>query len=249
MKKVIVVSDWANDSLYFQSFCSALSGHVGTPAQLRVYANPVSDSDLHSAFILRQTCYFEREFGIPHETVILQDLNVTHNFDSIVVLRLRSGIIVLSTNIGNSLSLVKQDIEVMMNYSEIEHATFPSPFVMLGKTISHFVDYKEEDLELDEVPTHTIPETQKQFVGHVDYAGNIILSLTHEDLKGRYEFTEEIPILAGQTKVRATYLSRFRQSEKPLLLESTFGPPHNRYLMICGLNQHNILPADPVAVG
>ncbi|MCA9372384.1 hypothetical protein KC726_05865 [Candidatus Woesebacteria bacterium] len=249
MKKLIVIADWAKDPVYLQSLRTIVEGFIENPQRIRLESVPVTSSSRHAAFVLQHISQQEEELGVPLETIILQDISITHDFDSLYVLRLKSGLMILSTNIEYSLSMVKQNVDVIQQYSNIEQKQFTSPLALLGRAASLFLDYKEDDLELDEAHTGLIQEVQNHFVGHIDSFGNIITTLTHEDLRGKYSFSDEVTFHIGSTKtISAQYLKEYRESESPILIESLFGLPHSRYLMVVGDFIHKIHPGDTLSI-
>ena len=213
MKKLIVVSDWASDSLSCQEFRSAVEGFLESEVYPHISFVASTPSTIHTAFLIQQLVETETRYGRPQETIIFQNTdprlnNIENNFSQnpggeFLVLRLTNGIYVCGPNSGYDFSLIKKEIDKLFIYqiSSTESQFRSRDFY--SRICAHLMEEMEDQLELEEVQTNIIPELQGFYIGHIDNFGNIKTTAPLSVLKGKYEWGEEIEIIINNIKKRA----------------------------------------------
>jgi len=204
MKKLIVIADWAADSLNRQEFRSATEGFLKNPdgkAQINfVNATP---STIHTSFLLNQIVETEERFGRPQETVIFENTDprlqtkegvANAKGAEFVIVRLKSGIYVCGPNAGYDFSMVKERIEETFFYPNLNQGSQFRSRDLYSRVCSHLMDGMEDEMELEETNNNIIPELRGNYVGHIDNHGNIKTTISKEQFKGKYEMGETVKI-------------------------------------------------------
>jgi len=73
MKKLIVISDWVDDSLTCAEFSSAVLGFLSESKNAQITFVASTPSTIHTAFLVNQLVEIEERLGHPLETVIFQN--------------------------------------------------------------------------------------------------------------------------------------------------------------------------------
>jgi len=216
MKKLIVVADWAGDSLTSQEVRTAVEGFAKKPTDVRisfVYSTP---STINTSFILSQLVKTEERFGRPGETIFFQNTDPRiQTKESIeqaqgaefIILRLKSGIYVCGPNAGYDFSLLKPSVEYVYRYPELDKGSQFRSRDFYSRICAHLMDEMEDELDLEEQPSNCIPELRGFFIGHIDNYGNIKTTITHEEMKGKHELGETVQIEINEIKKQAIYVS------------------------------------------
>src|SRR5439155_326944 len=74
-----------------------------------------------------------------------------------------------------------------------------------ARVCAHLMDAMEDDLELEEISLASIPSLQGYHIGHIDLFGNIKTTITVEDLKGKYEYGDEVDLKINAVQKKAVY--------------------------------------------
>lgn len=210
MKKLIVIADWAKDSLTCQEVRTAVEGFINTNAPTTISFVSCAPSTINTSFILSQLVETEERYGRPHQTVIFQNTDPRlHSEEGLkradgaqpLILRLASGIFVCGPNAGYDFSLVKAKIEEAYVYRGVnEEGQFHSRD-LYARVSAHLMNEMEDEMELEETPTSDIPELRGYHIGHIDNFGNIKTTIPLQGVKGKCEFGEMISIkINGITK-------------------------------------------------
>lgn len=216
MKKLIVVADWAHDSLTNQEFQTALEGFAKDPREIRATYVASTPSTLHTSFILQQLVLTEERYGRPLETVFFQNtdprIQTKEGVEKskgaeFVVILLKSGIYLCGPNAGYDFSLLKNQIEYVYRYPNLDKGSQFRSRDLYSRVSAHLMDGMEDELDLEEEPSNCIPELRGYFVGHIDNYGNIKSTITHEDLKGKVALGEQIEVTINEVTKKATYVS------------------------------------------
>ncbi len=216
MKKLIVVADWALDSLTCQEFKTALQGFAKNAKDVDVSFVSSSPSTLHTSYILEQLIRTEERYGIPNETVIFQNTDPRIQTKEgvkqakgaeFIVIRLKSGIFLCGPNAGYDFSLLKNKIEYVYGYPGLDRGSQFRSRDLYSRVSAHLMDGLEDEMELEEESSNCIPELRGYFVGHIDNYGNIKTTLTKEDFKGKYELNDTVVITLNHVTKKATYVS------------------------------------------
>ncbi len=203
MKKLIVVADWASDSLTCQEIRSAVGGYAtDTALPLDISFVSSTPSTIHTAYLLAQIVEIEERFGRPSNTVIFQ--NTDPRLQSLtkveeakgaefVVARLQSGIYVCGPNAGYDFSLIRDRVQQLYRYPDLDKGSQFRSRDLYSRVSAHLMDNRQDDLSLEEMNLD-IPELQGHYIGHIDNYGNLKTTLTVEDLKGKVAMGEKITL-------------------------------------------------------
>lgn len=216
MKKLIVVADWAHDSLTNQEVLTAVEGFSKNRADVRVTFVASTPSTLHTSFILQQLIRTEERYGNPGETVFFQNTDpriqtkegVEHAQGAeFIVIKLKSGIFLCGPNAGYDFSLLKPSIEYVYRYDGLDKGSQFRSRDLYSRVSAHLMDEMQDELDLEEQSSNCIPELRGYFVGHIDNYGNVKTTITHSDFKGKYGLGEKVEITLNEVKKTATYVS------------------------------------------
>lgn len=234
MKKLIVVADWANDSLYASEYKSAVAGYVDSQNTLDISLVNSTNSSISASFLLSQAALTEQRLGEPHNTVIHIGTEPRNTTDPFLVIKLTSGIYVCGINNEYTFTLIKDSIEKAFGYRvEAAASGFMSRDVY-SRVIAHLLQSLEHDLDLEEIHTNTIPQLQETYIGHIDVFGNMITTVKHEDISAKYSEGDEIEAKIGSEIKKAVYKKNIWSGENGQLIigPSSFGPLDNPYVSI-----------------
>lgn len=243
MKKLIVVADWAHDSLTNQEVQTAVEGFVKDSSQVRISFVSSTPSTLHTSYILQQLVRTEERYGKPLETVFFQNtdprIQAKEGVEQakgaeFIVVRLKSGIYLCGPNAGYDFSLLKPSIEYVYRYPGLDKGSQFRSRDLYSRVSAHLMDEMEDELDLEEQPSNCIPELRGYFVGHIDNYGNIKTTITHADMKGKTELGETVEITLNDVTKKATYVSNlFGGSPGELVIyPGSSGDPSNPYMEI-----------------
>lgn len=216
MKKLIVVADWASDSLTVQEFQSAVMGFLKENRGVSVSYVSSTPSTIHTAFLLQQITQTEERYGNPLQTVIFQNTDPRIQTNEgvekakgaeLLIVRLKSGLFLFGPNAGYNLSLVRSKIEHLYTYPGLDKGSQFRSRDLYSRVASHLMNEEEDELELEEVRANIIPGLQEYYVGHIDNYGNIKTTITHEFMKGKYEYGDTVVIRLHNLTKKATYVT------------------------------------------
>jgi hypothetical protein len=243
MKKLIVVADWAHDSLTNQEVQTAVEGYSKNPTEVRITFVSSSPSTIHTSYLLQQLIRTEERYGRPGETVFFQNtdpriqtkegVEKAKGAEFIVIL-LKSGIYLCGPNAGYNFSLLKSQIEYVYRYPNLDKGSQFRSRDLYARVSAHLMDGMEDELELEEQSFNTIPELRGFSVGHIDNYGNIKTTITHAELKGKYELGEQVSVTLNGVKKSAKYVSNlFGGTPSELVIyPGSSGDPTNPYMEI-----------------
>lgn len=215
MKKLIVIADWAADSLNCQEVKTAVEGFLKKSGGANISFVASTPSTLHTGFLLQQLCLTEEKYGDPNQAVIFQNTDPRIQTDEgvreakgaeFVVVKLKSGIYLCGPNAGYDFSLVRNQVEIIFTYPGLDKGTQFRSRDLYSRVCAHLMDEMEDELELEEELANIIPGLQDFYVGHIDNHGNIKSTITHEDLKGKYEYGSSIEIVLNEVTKKAKYV-------------------------------------------
>ncbi|MCX6730574.1 MAG: SAM-dependent chlorinase/fluorinase [Candidatus Roizmanbacteria bacterium] len=243
MKKLIVVADWAHDSLTNQEVRTAIEGFSKNPNELHISFVSSTPSTLHTSYLLQQLVRTEERYGRPGETVFFQNTDPRVQTKEgveqakgaeFIVIRLKSGIYLCGPNAGYDFSLLKPSIEYVYRYPGLDKGSQFRSRDLYSRISAHLIDEMEDELDLEEQPSNCIPELRGYFVGHVDNYGNIKTTITHEDLKGKVAIGEKVEIEINDVKKSALYVNNlFGGTPGELVIyPGSSGDPSNPYIEV-----------------
>lgn len=216
MKKLIVVADWADgDSLENQEVKSAIEGFLNDPAGINMNFVFSTPSTIHTAFLVAQIVQSEERYGHPLNTVLFQNTDPriqTHEAvrkakgANFIIIRLKSGMYVCGPNSGYDFSMLKNKIEEVFTYENMDRGSQFRSRDLYAKICAYLMDSMEDELDLDESSDSIIPTLQGFYIGHIDDYGNIKTTIKHSDLKGKYEYGESVEININKVTKKAKYV-------------------------------------------
>lgn len=216
MKKLIVLADWASDSLTYQEARSAIEGHLKDPTGVNITFVESTPSTVHTAYLKAQIVETEERYGRPHETVIYQNtdpriqtkeaVEAAKGADFIVV-RLASGMFICGPNAGYNYSLLGDKIEKVYIFRGLDKGSQFRSRDLFPKVGAYLMDGMEDELDLEEVPNNIIPALDGYYAAHIDNYGNIKTSITAEDFKGKYEFGDTVKVKLNGVEKDAEYVT------------------------------------------
>ena len=243
MKKLIILSDWAHDSLTIQEVRSAVEGFLKDPIGVNISAVASTPSTIHTAFLKDQIVRTEEKYGRPLETVIFQNtdpriqtkegVEEAKGSDFIVV-RLKSGIYICGPNAGYNFSIIRNKIDEVYVYAGLDRGSQFRSRDLYSRVCAHLMDTMEDELDLEETHINIIPELKGHYIGHIDNFGNIKTTLTVEDLKGKVEHGDEIEVTINTVKKKVLYVNNMfgAQPGKLVIYPGSSGQKDNPYLEI-----------------
>lgn len=217
MKKLIVVADWASDSLTCQEFRSSAEGFIkNSEKNVNIHFISSTPSTIHTSFLVNQAVLTEERFGRPLSTIVFQNtdprIQTTEGVDKakgaeFIVVRLKSGLYVYGPNSGYVYSLIKSEIDEVFIYKNLDKGSQFRSRDLYSRVSAHLMDEMENEMDLDETHINIIPELSGHYIGHIDNYGNIKTTMKIQELKGRYEFGDEIKIKINNIEKKAKFVS------------------------------------------
>ena len=243
MKKLITVADWAHDALNVQEFMSAVQGFLKDSAHAKLTFVNVTPSTIHTSFVLQQIINTEERYGDPLNTVIFQNtdprIQTTEGVQEakgaeFIIIKLLSGIFVCGPNAGYDFSLIKHKIDKIFHYQGLDKGSQFRSRDLYSRVCAHLMDEMEDEMDLNEERENNIPALTDFHIGHIDNHGNIKTTITHEQLKGKYEIREQIEITLNDVTKKAHYVSNlFGGTPGELVIyPGSSGTPDNPFIEI-----------------
>lgn len=243
MKKLIILADWASDSLTCSEIKISVEGFLKDSQGVNISFVASTPATIHTSFLINQLVEDTERYGRPLETVIFQNTDPRlHSNASIekaagakpVVARLKSGIYLLGPNAGYNFSMIKDRIDELYTYTGVnEKGQFHSRD-LYSKISAYLMDYLEDDLDLEELGPDEIPQLKGYYIGHIDNYGNIKTTIVQEDFKGKYEYGNEVTIKINNNIKKAKYVSNLFGGVpgELVIYPGSSGKKDNRYLEI-----------------
>ena len=243
MKKLIVLADWADDSLTCAEVKIAIEGFLKDSQNAIISFVSSTPSTIHTSFLINQLVLDIEKFGQPLETVIFQNTDPRiHTKESTkraegakpLILKLKSGIYLVGPNAGYNFSMIKSKIDEVYIYQGLnEKGQFHSRD-LYSRISAHLMDYLEDELELEEISVDEIPDFSGFYIGHIDNYGNIKTTITYDDFKGKFEYGDEVIIKINDVKKKAKYVSNLFGGVpgELVIYPGSSGLDNNRFLEI-----------------
>lgn len=216
MKKLVVIADWAADTVNCQEIRTSVEGNLKDPSNPNISFVSSSPSSIHTAFILQQLVEIENRYGRPGDTVMFQNtdprlqtkdgVEEAKGADFIIV-RLQTGMYLCGPNAGYDFSLIKPLIEEVFLYKQLDKGSQFRSRDLYARVCAHLMDGMEDEMELEEVDPGIIPDLKGMYVAHIDSYGNMKTTLTKESLKGKVAIGEQIEITINGVTKKVTYTS------------------------------------------
>lgn len=209
MKKLIVVADWAADSLSCQEIRSTIEGYVQNPLHTSISFVNSEPASIHTAFLIDQVVTTEERYGRPLDTIVFQGSDVVvENLEEgiktrgiLLIIRLKSGLHIIGPNSGFSFALIKPKIDAVFTYPNLPSTGSFRARDVISRVAAHLMDSEQDDLALEETHTHIIPEMQRYYVGHIDSFGNILTTIPESVISENLMYGNELEVtINGVTK-------------------------------------------------
>jgi hypothetical protein len=214
MKKLIMVADWARDSLTCVEVGLAVEGFLKSEEKPAFYFIASTPSTIHTGFLVSQVITTEERYGHPLDSVIFQNtdprLFSKEKLDKAkgsnpLIIKLKSGIYLCGPNAGYDFSFIKNKIEEVFIYQgSNEEGQFHSRD-LYSRIAAHLMEELEDEMEMEETSSNLIPEIDRYYVAHIDNFGNIKTTISKEKFKGKYQYGDEVKIKIGQTENQAKF--------------------------------------------
>lgn len=215
MRKLIIIADWALDSLSCCEVKIAVLGFLTEDNIGHISFITSTSSTIHTSFLIEQTFLTVSRFGLPEETVIFQntDPRINNNFFSsnpwngkLLLLKLKNGLWVFGPNAGYDFSLIKKEITQVFYYPNFEKGGQFRSRDLYARLAAHFIEEKEDELNLEEISLDAIPSLTGYYVAHIDNFGNIKTTIKKSDLKGKIEYKEKLKVKINNIIREVTYV-------------------------------------------
>lgn len=196
MKKLIVISDWSKNNLDTEHFRTSVYGFMQSGAYPQI-SFIAEDNSIAAGYQLSVLINTEHRLGRPQDTVFFVDLPLNGVSPEVAnqpgqgqftILRLASGMYVCGVNSGYVFSLIKSQIQHAFTYSSTDDISQISERESYARILSFYIESIEDELELDEVHTSSIPEIREKMITYADASGHLYTNITLDDLKGKAEF-------------------------------------------------------------
>jgi hypothetical protein len=243
MKRLIVIADWADDTLTCSEVKSAIIGSLVSFKNPDITFISSTPSTIHTGFLIEQTVLTESYFGNPEQLVIFQntdprlhDNNLINNpyMGKLLIIRLVNGIIVFGPNAGYDFSLIRDQIDKVYFYPNYEKGGQFRSRDLYARVAAHLIEEKEEEMDFEELSQNPIPELKGFYIAHIDNFGNIKTTIKKSDFKGKYEFGDKIKVKINGITNQLTYaegLFKYKPNEL-IIYPGSSGKKDDPYLEI-----------------
>lgn len=217
MKKLIVVADWAYDSLTNQEVKTAVEGFLKDPSVTpNISFVGSTPSTIHTSFLIAQLVEVEARYGRPLDTVLFENtdprIQTKNSVEQskgadFIVIKLQNGMYLCGPNAGYDFTMIKDQIEEVFVYKGLDKGSQFRSRDLYSRVSAHLMDGMEDELDLEEVSKDVIPDLDSQYIAHIDNYGNIKTTMTPENLKGKVEIGEEISVKINNVEKKVKYVS------------------------------------------
>lgn len=243
MKKLIVIADWASDSLTCQEFKSAFEGYLKENKNPSISFVSSTPSTVHTGFLVSQVVATEERYGDPQNTVLFQNTDPRiYTEESIdqakgaefIIIRLASNLIVCGPNAGFNFSFLHSKIQKAFTYPGLDKGSQFRSRDLYSRVTAHLTDGMEDELELEEMHINMIPGLSDHYIAHIDNYGNIKTTITHETMKEKFRLGDSINIKINEVTKNVRYVSNlFGGTPGELVIyPGSSGNPKNPFIEI-----------------
>src|SRR3989344_7174194 len=243
VKKLIIVADWASDSLACQEVRSATEGYLKDHNGGIITFIHSTPSTIHTSFLVAQVVAVEERFGKPLETVIFQNtdprLHTDHALKNAegakpLIIRLKSGIYLTGPGAGYNFSLIKDRIDEVYEYAGLNIEGQFHSRDLYARIAAHLMDEMEDEMELEEITSVVIPPLVGHYVAHIDKFGNIKTLIPRSFLKGKFEYGDLVSIAINGVTRKAEYVTNLFGAEpgELVIYSGSSGKISDRFLEI-----------------
>ncbi len=274
MRNLIVIADWAEDSLTCQEITSSVQGFLSTNFLPKITFVASTPSTIHTSYLINQVVETEERLGKPKNTVIFQNTDPRLQAKKgvkkakgaeFILIELKSGIFVCGPNAGYDFSMIKDKIKKIYLLKNFDKGTQFRSRDLYSMVSAKLIEDKSEDLKLIPASLSIIPNIGNEyFIGHIDNYGNIKTTIKLSDLKKKgFKFGKKIEIsIKGITRICEFSTNLFgAHPGKLIIYPGSSGNKSDPYLEISvwrhftedekttGVHEfHNPLPGDTINI-
>src|SRR5687767_655625 len=155
MKKLIVVSDWVDDSLTCQEVKIGVEGRLATDETPNITFVASYPSTIHTAFLIHQICEIEERLGKPEQTVLFQNTDTRLQAKKGVkeskgaeftVIKLKCGMFLCGPNAGFNFSMIKDRVEIVYYLKDHDKGSQFRSRDLYSKVCAHLMEGNEKDI-------------------------------------------------------------------------------------------------------
>lgn len=243
MKKLIVIADWADDSLTCQEIRTAVQGYLREPTKIDISFVSSTPSTIHTGFLVRQVVETEERYGRPLETVLFQntDPRLSSNTSvarskgaDLLIIRLKSGLHILGPNAGYDFSFLREKIDVVFTYPGMNEGSQFRSRDLYSRVSAHLMEALQHEMELEEAHMSLISGIQEYYIGHIDNYGNIKTTIPESTLKEKYSYGDEIKITINDVTQTVKYVDNLFGGDvgQLVIYPGSSGDQHDPYVEI-----------------
>lgn len=243
MRRLIVVADWASDTLSCQEVRSAVEGYLKDHNGGNITFIESTSSTVHTAFLVSQVVEMEERYGKPLDTVIFQNtdprLHSDHGLKNSegakpLIIRLKTGIYLTGPDAGYNFSLIRDRIDEVFEYKGLNIEGQFHSRDLYARIAAHLMDQMEDEMELEEITSTIIPQLVGHYVAHIDNFGNVKTLFPHSYFKGKFEYGDFVSITINGITQKARYVTNLYGGEPGELVvyPGSSGKFADRYLEI-----------------
>ncbi len=232
MKRLIVVTNRPQDSLFFFTLKTFVQGYVHDCTCFDISLIKTSNTTLDAGYVAEQVVLQEEKNGAPKEAICLVfvDSHTSHMGPG-VILKLDSGMTVVGPNDGNTLSFVKPYVEKSYAYAPLQNLTVRKGLHEYGRVVSHLMDYEEEEMELEDQSMETIHDIHGYYVCHQPVEHIYHTNMPKSALKGT-TLGDSIKISIDKKEMSGTYVDVVEEKDGLLLMTGEYGHEDDPYIKI-----------------
>ncbi|MEK7185761.1 MAG: SAM hydroxide adenosyltransferase [Patescibacteria group bacterium] len=192
MKKLIVIADWAHDSLTCQEIISSVEGSLKKNSRPYITFVASTPSTVHTSYLINQVVETEERLGKPKDTVIFQNtdprLQTKKGVEQskgadFIIIELQNGMFLCGPNAGYDFSMIKNKIKKIYKYKDLDKGSQFRSRDLYSKASAQLMEERAKEMDLIEITKASIPDFNGYFVGHIDNYGNIKTTIKLSDFK------------------------------------------------------------------
>jgi len=209
MKKLIVVADWASDSLTCEEVKIGVEGRLASRETPNISFVSSYPSTINTAYIISQLVEIEERFGKPQEAVLFQNTDTRLQTKKgvkqskgaeFIVIKLKSGMFLCGPNAGFDFSLVKEKVETIYHLKNHDRGSQFRSRDLYSRVCAHLMEKNEDSLEADTAGLDVIPDLEGSYIGHIDNYGNIKTTLTLNEFKAEHAHGDMVDVEINNVK-------------------------------------------------
>lgn len=242
MKKLIVIADWAHDSLTCQEIISSVEGSLKNNTRPYITFVASTPSTIHTSFLINQVVETEDRLGKPKDTVLFQNtdprLQTKKGVEQskgadFIVIELNNGMYLCGPNAGYDFSMIKNRIKKIYKYNNLDKGSQFRSRDLYSKASAQLMEERIKEMKMEVISQSNIPELNENLIGHIDNYGNIKTTIKLSQLK-KNKFGDIINIKINDASRIAEFASNLFGAEpgKLVIYPGSSGEKNDPYLEI-----------------